>query len=91
MLERGVCFPHYQIVEGGSDAVAQLLVTTGSDVLNTAVIGRAEYEGICPVNMDHTRVSDSRWCSATTATDRLPKGRSTLQAAKTSEVKEFHL
>lgn len=62
MLERGVCFPHDQILEGGSDAEVQLLVTTGSDVLNTAVIGRAEYEGICPVNMDHARVSDSRWC-----------------------------
>lgn len=77
--------------EGGSDAVVQLLVTTGSDVLSRAVIGRAEYEGICPVNVDHTRVSDSRWCSATMVTDRLQKGRSTLQAAKTSEGKEFHL
>lgn len=49
-----LCFPPYQILEGGSDAVVQLLVTTGSDVLNAAVIGWAEYEGICPVNVDHT-------------------------------------
>lgn len=91
MLERGLCFPHNQILEGGSNAVVQLLVTTGSDVLNTAVIGRAEYEGICPVNMDHTRASDSRWCLAATVTDRLTKGHSTLQAAKMSEVNKFHL